>query len=65
MPPDRYCVLDDNRDDSEDSRFWGFVDADAITGRPLLVYYSFEPGALGSFSYLTQVRWNRIGGLIH
>jgi signal peptidase I len=48
VPPGQYFVLGDNRNDSEDSRYWGFVPASAIVGRPLLIYFSLtepaEPG---------------------
>jgi signal peptidase I len=40
VPAGEYFVLGDNRNDSEDSRYWGFVPRDAIVGRPLLVYFS-------------------------
>jgi signal peptidase I len=40
VPPDRYFVMGDNRNDSEDSRYWGFVPRQALIGRPLLVYFS-------------------------
>jgi signal peptidase I len=40
VPPDSYFVLGDNRNDSEDSRYWGFVPRSAIVGRPLLVYFT-------------------------
>jgi signal peptidase I len=40
VPPAHYFVLGDNRNDSEDSRYWGFVPQDEIIGRPLLVYFS-------------------------
>jgi signal peptidase I len=40
VPPGQYFVLGDNRNDSEDSRYWGFVPASAIVGRPLLIYFS-------------------------
>jgi signal peptidase I len=47
VPPDRYFVLGDNRNDSEDSRYWGFVPRTAIVGRPLVVYFSLnEPGPM-------------------
>jgi signal peptidase I len=49
VPPDSYFVLGDNRNDSEDSRYWGFVPRDAIVGKPFLIYFSLndsdgEPG---------------------
>jgi signal peptidase I len=42
VPPGRYFVMGDNREQSWDSRFWGFVPRDLISGRPLLIYWSFE-----------------------
>jgi signal peptidase I len=64
VPEDRYFVLGDNRDNSEDSRYWGFVRREAIKGRPWLVYYSAAPEALAGVSWFRYVRWDRIGGRI-
>jgi len=43
VPPDAYFALGDNRDNSLDSRYWGFVPRDNIIGRALYVYWSFNP----------------------
>jgi len=43
VPADRYFVLGDNRNDSEDSRYWGFVPRTAILGRPLFIYFTLPP----------------------
>jgi signal peptidase I len=42
IPPGNYFVLGDNRNDSEDSRYWGFVPRAAIVGEPLLIYFSLQ-----------------------
>jgi len=42
VPADSYFVLGDNRNDSEDSRYWGFVPRDAIVGEPFLIYFSLQ-----------------------
>ena len=42
VPPGKYFVMGDNREQSWDSRFWGFVPRELITGQPLLIYWSYE-----------------------
>lgn len=58
VPPDKYFAMGDNRDRSSDSRFWGFVDRDAIMGRPFLVYWSV---AANSEDYQDSNFWSRLG----
>jgi signal peptidase I len=61
IPPGRYLMLGDNRDDSEDSRYWGFIDEPAMRGKPLVVYYSFQPTSTRRMPWFSAVRWRRIG----
>ncbi len=57
VPPNEFFVLGDNRNDSEDSRYWGFVPRSAIVGRPLLVYFTLPLAEdLSGASMLERVR---------
>lgn len=67
VPPRQYFCLGDNRDDSDDSRFWGTVPASYVKGRAVLVYWSVaaaEPGAAGWGRFFTGSRWQRSGRLV-
>ena len=55
-------VLGDNRDNSQDSRFWGFVNVNEVKGKALIIYFSWDRYAQ---SLLEKVRWIRFGKLIH
>lgn len=67
LKQDYYFMMGDNRDDSADSRFWGFVPRDKIVGQALMIYWSWDPSIPFSdfFNLLSTVRLNRIAKLVH
>jgi signal peptidase I len=81
VPPDQYFVMGDNRDNSQDSRYWGFLPRGYIKGKALMIYWSYDSGVptseeegLGAsasrlFSvithFFTRTRWERLLHQIH
>ena len=81
VPPNQYFVMGDNRDNSQDSRYWGFLPRSYIKGKALMIYWSYESsssdyvdGGLGTTisrlasvvtHFFTKTRWERLLKQIH
>ncbi len=66
VPANSFFVMGDSRDNSEDSRYWGFVPRDLIVGRAMFVYWSCDRAASNGdfFGCLTHPRLGRIGKFV-
>jgi signal peptidase I len=73
VPAGHYFMMGDNRDNSQDSRYWGFLPAHYVKGRALMIYWSFDLAANGRDSGIlstigsifTSTRWDRLLHQIH
>jgi len=58
VPEGKYFALGDNRNNSRDSRFWGFIPQEYLVGKAVLIWWSWNSGT-------SDVRWDRLGTLVH
>ena len=81
VPPTHFFVMGDNRDNSQDSRYWGFLPRDYVKGKALVIYWSYEAdredyvedgagatvkGLVSVFAhFFTRTRWDRMFHQIH
>lgn len=68
VPPDSYFAMGDNRENSQDGRYWGVVRRDLIVGRAMFVYWSYDTSAPQASNPITNFfansRWSRTGTLV-
>ena len=65
VPANHLFMLGDNRYDSKDGRYWGFVPRENVRGRPVFVYYSYNADDSDrALPFITDIRWGRIGTII-
>ncbi|ACF11945.1 signal peptidase I [Chlorobaculum parvum NCIB 8327] len=65
---DHYFAMGDNRDNSLDSRYWGFLSDSDLVGQAMMVYWSWDPDLPLLFDpveKITSIRWDRIGLVVH
>jgi signal peptidase I len=63
VPRDSFFMMGDNRDGSYDGRYWGYLPRLNVRGRPLVVYFSYNPDTYRPLPFLTNVRWRRLFSL--
>jgi signal peptidase I len=63
VPEGQYFMMGDNRDNSEDSRYWGFLPASYVKGEALVIYFSVGGTAAGSDA-VGGIRWGRLANLV-
>lgn len=60
VPEGHYFMMGDNRDESYDGRYWGFLPKDHVRGQPWFVYFSYDALSYKPMPFFTAVRWGRI-----
>lgn len=66
VPADKIFCMGDNRDNSYDGRFWGFVDLKAVRGKAWVIYWSWDVDKNWySLDRFRSIRWSRLGDFVH